>query len=73
MENKNKNEILRRFPSVQSILERIKDSSVYKAFPYEFIKDKIENLIESEKKKVIESMQNGIDQDISFLFLFSIF
>ena len=65
MENKNKNEILRRFPSVQSILERIKDSSVYKAFPYEFIKDKIENLIESEKKKVIESMQNGIDQDIS--------
>ena len=65
MENKNKNEILRRFPSVQSILERIKDSSVYKAFPYEFVKDKIENLIESEKKKVIESMQNGIDQDIS--------
>ena len=65
MENKNKNEILRRFPSIQSVLERIKNSSAYNAFPYEFIKDKIENLIESEKKKVIESMQNGIDQDIS--------
>ncbi|MDA8298446.1 MAG: L-seryl-tRNA(Sec) selenium transferase [Deltaproteobacteria bacterium] len=65
MENKNKNEILRRFPSVQSVLERIKGSSEYKAFPYEFVKDKLENLIESEKKKVIESMKNGIDMDIS--------
>ena len=65
MENKNKNEILRRFPSVQSVLERIKGSSEYKAFPYEFVKDKLENLIKSEKKKVIESMKNGIDMDIS--------
>ncbi len=65
MENKNKNEILRRFPSVQSVLEKIKDSSEYNAFPYEFIKDKIENLIEIEKKKVIESMQNGMGQNIS--------
>ena len=65
MENKNKNEILRRFPSVQSVLEGIKDSSAFDVFPYEFIKDKIENLIEYEKKKVIESMQNGIFQDIS--------
>ena len=45
MENKNKNEILRQFPSVQSLLERIKDDLIYKSFPYEFIKDKIEKLI----------------------------
>jgi L-seryl-tRNA(Ser) seleniumtransferase len=72
MEDSKKQNILRRFPSVQSILQ---DSAVVRlaeSFPHEFIKEKIEELIKSEKSKAIESLNSENECTISNNFNFTV-
>lgn len=63
MENYKKNDILRRFPSVQSVIEGVRAAKIDESFPYEFIKEKIENLIKSEKDKLLKSIDNSGAED----------
>ncbi len=72
MEDNKKQNILRQFPSVQSILQ---DSAVVRlaeSFPHEFIKEKIEELIKSEKSKAIESLNSENERTVSNNFNFTV-
>ncbi|MHB1546952.1 MAG: L-seryl-tRNA(Sec) selenium transferase [bacterium] len=63
MENNKKHDILRRFPSVQSILQDNAAVKLAESFPFEFIKEKIEDLIKSEKNKAIEFLKSKNDSE----------
>ena len=70
MENNKKHDILRRFPSVQSILQNNAVIRLAESFPREFIKEKIEELIKSERSAVIDFLnsENGIGTPDNFNF-----
>ncbi len=70
MENNKKQDILKRFPSVQSILQDNAVIRLAESFPREFIKEKIEELIKSERSAVIDFLnyENEIGDPDNFNF-----
>jgi L-seryl-tRNA(Ser) seleniumtransferase len=61
--NSKKQEAMRRFPSVQAILQDEEAVKLAEYFPHEFIKEKIEGLIKLEKDKVLAFL-NSVSEDI---------
>ncbi len=71
MENDKKHDILRRFPSVQSILQNNETLKLSKKFPDEFVKEKLNNLIKSEKDKILGLLKQDDKSELSDNFNFS--
>lgn len=62
----NKNEILRKFPSAQEILENRDIKLLIKAFPYNFIKERLNTLMKLEKDNVLNLLSadaENIDEE----------
>ncbi len=58
METGEKHEILRRFPSIQAVLQDREAVKFIESFPHGFVKEKVENLIKTEKAGVIEFLNS---------------
>lgn len=62
-ENNKKHDILRRFPSVQAILQNNEAVKLVESFPYALVKEKLEELIKDEKNKAVEFLNSGNERD----------
>lgn len=55
-----KNKVLRNFPSMQAVLESAAADAVVALFPYAYVKERLEFIIDGEKKKTAKFIESGL-------------
>ncbi|MHB1661290.1 MAG: hypothetical protein ACYCTD_04235, partial [bacterium] len=72
MENNKKHDILRRFPSVQAILQNDEAVKLAESFPYGLVKEKLDDLIKHEKNKAVEFLNSRNESEAFNSFDFTV-